>query len=109
LPQILRKPTAELDAHVSKVLERAAPELTMDNFYGELKKNGLSIQNLAMQYAEALVNQKPSQKTRTIMELLDGMGMTKQREKVQSDNTITILVNGENVQINSLLNPERTF
>jgi hypothetical protein len=108
MPQILNLdiPPA-LEKIVNEIVEASLPKLTAETWAQKLEANGLTVDQLAAQYVEALTNCKPSMKVKAIPELLRDLNVTKGNREVAYQPTIVI--NSDKVSLQQLILPERNY
>lgn len=108
MPQFLKTsndPT--LDELVNSLLEEHLPELSSKSWSEHLQAQGLNPRSLAQMYVESLTNCKPAARVKEIRELLSSLGIT--RGPVAQTTVPTVVINGENIQLNQMLLPEREW
>lgn len=107
MPQIINiRASEEVTELVKKTVVEELPELSVENWAGELKKNGIDLSTLANIFSMAIQNAKPADQLKAIPNLLTTLGIGNKVEK--DDRQVVIHVNGENIQLNTMLAPQRT-
>jgi hypothetical protein len=94
----------EKEELLDEVLKREIPEFSSDNWKDALVSRGINTDTLADRYVEALDNLKPTAKVQAIERLLVQLGIAEQTPAAQSP---TIVINGDKIQINQLVAPNR--
>lgn len=107
MPQIINiRASEEVTELVKKTVSDELPELSVENWAQQLKQNGIDFASLASIYAMAIQNAKPADQLKAIPQLMTTLGLGK--EDTKSDGGVVIHVNGENIQLNTMLAPQRS-
>ena len=107
MPQFLNtQSNGMIDRLVDQVLEESLPGLSANGWSEHLQANGLTPSTLAQMYVESLHNCKPAQRVKEIRELLGSLGIVRQSSS-SSPAQPTVVINGENIQLNQMLLPIR--
>lgn len=86
-------------------LVKEIPEFNLTNWEQALTNRGINTDSLADMYVSSLGDLKPSARIHAIERLLQSLGVTKVEGPVGQ--VPVIVINGENVQLNQVLIPQR--